>query len=121
MPLSSTLPAGSTVGYAAAWRAKKPTLAAIIGVGWYHGFATENGCDLFRVRECLRGILQNLKRIFFRKTLTVQIGERSYPVIGRVGMVHTTVDVSDGDVKVGDKAIIQINPLVQKGMKILYR
>ena len=115
------LPAGSTVGYAAAWRAKKPTLAAIIGVGWYHGFATENGCDLFRVRDCLRGILQNLKRIFFRKTLSVQIGERSYPVIGRVGMVHTTVDVSDGDVKVGDKAIIQINPLVQKGMKILYR
>ena len=51
----------------------------------------------------------------------MQIGERSYPVIGRVGMVHTTVDVSDGDVKVGDKAIIQINPLVQKGMKILYR
>ena len=115
------LPAGAAVGYGAAWKAKKPTLVAIVGVGWYHGFATENGHDLFRVRDCLRGVLQNLKNLFLRKRLTVQIGERSYPVLGRVGMVHTAVDVSDGDVKLGDKAILQINPLVQKGMKILYR
>ena len=51
----------------------------------------------------------------------MQIGERSFRVIGRVGMVHTCVDVTGADVKIGDHAIIQINPLIQKGMRILYR
>lgn len=115
------LPAGSGVGYGAAWRARQPAMVAILGVGWYHGFGSENGHDLFRVRDCLRAILRSLRDMFSRKALTVQIGGRSYRVIGRIGMVHTTVDVTASDVKVGDHAIIQINPLVQKGMKILYR
>ena len=38
-----------------------------------------------------------------------------------LGMVHTCVDVTGTDVKIGDHAIIQINPLIQKGMRILYR
>ena len=115
------LPAGSSVGYGATWKAKQATMAAIIGVGWFHGFGVESGHDLFRFRDCVRAILSSIRNIFSRKSLTVQIGERSFRVIGRVGMVHTCVDVTGADVKIGDHAIIQINPLIQKGMRILYR
>lgn len=115
------LPAGSTEGYGATWKAKRPTRVAIIGVGWYHGFGTENGHDLFRVRDCLMAILHNLRLLFTGKALYVQIGNHKCRVLGRIGMVHVAVDVTDTEIKVGDRARLSINPLVQKGMKILYR
>ncbi len=115
------LPADSTVGYGAAYKTKRPTQVAVLGVGWYHGFGTENGHDLFRARDCLRAIAHSLRILFTKKALYVELGARRCRVLGRIGMVHTVVDVTDAEVKVGDRAILSINPLVQKGMKILYR
>ncbi len=115
------LPAGSSTGYGAAWTAKRPTQVAILGLGWYHGFGTENGHDLFRARDCIRKMLHYFRILLTGKALYVQIGGKKYRVLGRIGMVHTAVDVTGADVKVGDHAILAINPLVQKGMKILYR
>lgn len=115
------LPAGSTTGYGATWMAKRPTHVAIIGIGWFHGFSTENGHDLFRPQDCVRGIAHYIKLLFKRKYLTVSIGNRDYKVLGRVGMLHIVVDVSGSDVKVGDHAKLAVNPLVQKGMKIIYK
>lgn len=115
------LPAGATTGYGAAWKAKRPTQVAILSVGWYHGFGTENGHDLFRARDCIRAILHYCRILLTGKTLTVQIGENKCKVLGRIGMLHCAVDVTGTDIKVGDHAIVNINPLVQKGMKILYR
>lgn len=115
------LPTGSTEGYGAAWRAKRPSRVAIVGVGWYHGFGTENGHDLFRPRDCIRAILHNIRLLFSGKALYVQINDHKYRVIGRIGMVHCAVDITDTNIKIGDRASIDINPLVQKGMKILYR
>lgn len=115
------LPAGATTGYSAAWKAKRPTQIAILSVGWFHGLGTENGHDLFRARDCVRKILHYCRILLTGKCLTVQIGEHNCKVLGRVGMLHCAVDVTGTDIKVGDHAIININPLVQKGMKILYR
>ena len=42
------LPKGHSCGYGAGWTAKKPTRVAVFSVGWYHGFGTEMGNDLFR-------------------------------------------------------------------------
>lgn len=115
------LSAGATTGYGATWKAKRPTQVAILGVGWFHGLGTENGHDLFRPRDCIRKILQYGRILLTGKALTVQIGENKCKILGRVGMLHCAVDVTGTDVKVGDHAILNINPLVQKGMKILYR
>ena len=115
------LPAGSSTGYGATWKAKRPTRVAILSVGWYHGFGTESGHDLFRARDCIRKIIHYLRILFMGKALTVQIGGRKCRVLGRVGMMHCAVDVTGMDVKVGDHAVVAINPLMQKGMKILYR
>lgn len=115
------LPAGHTTGYGAGWRAKKPTRIAVLPVGWYHGFTVQYGDDLFRTRDCLRQILTNFKRIFFKKRIYVQINGKKCPVLGHVGMLHTVCDVSKISCRPGDTAVLDINPLLVHGMEIKYR
>ena len=115
------LPAGHSTGYGAAWRAKKPTQIAVISVGWYHGFTNEYGHDIFRFRDCLRDALGAVKRMLFKKKIYVSINGKKCPVLGHVGMLHTVVDVTKVNCKLGDKAILQINPLQVRGMEIVYR
>ena len=112
---------GSTVGYGAGWKAKRPTRIAVLSIGWYHGFGNEKGHDLFRIRDCLREILHNLKWIITGRRLCVSVNGKSCHVLGHVGMVNTIVDVTDVDCAIGDRVVLQVNPLQVKGMKILYR
>ena len=116
------LPAGHTCGYGAAWKAKRPTRIAVLSVGWYHGFTTEHGNDIFRFRDCLRTVLGAVKRMIFKKKLYVTINGKRCPVLGHVGMLHTVCDVTSlGGCKLGDKATLEINPLHVRGMEIEYR
>ena len=112
---------GGTTGYGGVWRAKKPTRLAAVPVGWYHGFGVEYGRDSFRFRDCVRGSLSLLKAFLQRKKLTVRIGDHRCPVRGHVGMLHCMVDVTDVDCHAGDPVLIDINPLVQKGMDVVFR
>lgn len=115
------LPKGHEVGYGAGWIARQPTQVAVLDIGWYHGFSLEKGRDLFRIRDCLREIYHNLKYILRGKSLYVSINGKNCKVIGHVGMVHTAVDVTDIDCKIGDRAVLQVNPLMIRGMKVQYR
>lgn len=115
------LPKGHTCGYSAAWKAKAPTRTAVVGVGWYNGFGTERKNDVFRVQDCLRGALGDLKNIFTRKKILVTVNGHKCRVIGHISMVHTIIDVTDIPCSAGDKVIMQINPLLLKGMKVHYR
>ena len=112
---------GATVGYGAGWKAKRPTRIAVLGIGWYQGFGNEKGRDLFRFRDCVREILHNLKWMVKGHRLHVTVGGKTCHVLGHVGMVNTIVDVTDVDCAIGDRVVLQINPLQAKGMKILYR
>ena len=115
------LPAGQTCGYGAGWKAKKPTRTAVFSVGWYHGFGVEMGNDLFRPRDCLRGIWKNLKGLIIRRHLYVTVNGKKCKVLGHIGMLHTVVDVSKINCAVGDKAVFDINPTLLRGMDIEYR
>ena len=115
------LPAGHSTGYGAAWRAKKATQVAVISVGWYHGFTNEYGRDIFRFRDCLRDALGAVKRMIFKKKIYVSINGKKCPVLGHVGMLHTAVDVTKINCKLGDKAILEINPTQIRGMEIEFR
>ena len=42
----------------------------------------------------------------------VMINNTKYPVIGRVGMNHFTVDVSNSDVKINDEVKIDMSPIL---------
>lgn len=115
------LPAGSSTGYGAAWRAKKPTQVAILPVGWYHGFTNEYGHDIFRFRDCLRDALGAVKRMIFKKRITVTVCGKKCSVLGHVGMLHTAVDVTKLKVQPGDKATLDISPLQVRGMEIVFQ
>ena len=115
------IPKGHTVGYGAGFKARQQTRIAIIGIGWYNGFAAERQNDLYRIRDCLRGLLHNLKRIFIPYRIIVTVNGHKCRVLGHVGMVHAVVDVTDIECAVGDKVQAQVNPLTVKGLKIQYR
>lgn len=115
------LPKGHSCGYGAGWTAKKPTRVAIFSVGWYHGFGTEMGNDLFRFRDCLRGVLRNLRQMIFKKHIYVTVNGKKCRVIGHIGMLHTCVDVTNIPCAVGDPAVFDLKPLLRKGIPVVYR
>ena len=115
------LPKGHSCGYGAGWTAKKPTRVAVFSVGWYHGFGVEMGNDLFRFRDCLRGVLRNLKQMVFKKHIYVTVNGKKCRVLGHIGMLHTCVDVTKLPCAVGDTAVFDIKPLLLKGIEVVYR
>ena len=115
------LPKGHTCGYGAAWKARKPTRVAVLSVGWYHGFGCEMANDIFRPRDCLRKILSGFKGLFLRKAIYVTVNGKRCRVLGHSGMLHTVCDVTDVKCSLGDKAVLNINPLMLKGMDVVWR
>lgn len=116
-----TLPTGHTTGYGALWRAKRDTPVAILPVGWYHGFNVSCKPDMSRAADCLRSGLSAVKQLLHRRRVTVEINGKRCPVVGAIGMLHVAVDVSGVPCKLGDPAIMQINPLHVKGIPVRFR
>lgn len=104
------LPKGATFGYDSAYVAPHPVRIAILPVGWFHGFSMTNDVDTFRFRDRLGRLLHSLKGFFFPRRLTVTVGGQKCPVLGRVGMCHTVIDVTKAAVSGGEEAELAINP-----------
>ena len=112
---------GDTCGYGAAWHARRTTRVAVINLGYYNGFGTEKGRDLFRVRDCIRGIFSNLKAMLTHRAIYVTVAGTRCRVLGHIGMVHTCIDVTDITCACGDTVTLEINPLLVKDLEVEYR
>ena len=55
--------------------------------------------------------LRDVKRALLKKKLEVVINNKRYPVIGKIGMYHITIDITGSDIKIGDELYLDINPL----------
>mgnify|MGYP001278466216 CR=1 FL=1 len=78
------VPAGTTIGYGRTWAAPRDTFVATIPAGYADGF----------------------NRLFSNRG-RVLIGGRSYPVVGRVCMDQSMVDLGEEtDVSVGDEVVL---------------
>lgn len=115
------LPKGHTIGYGAAYKTKKVTRVAVISIGYYHGFGMEKGRDLFRWRDAVRGCLSLIKSALTGKALYVRIGDKKMRVLGHVGMLHAVIDVTDITCNLGDRVVLELNPLHAKGLEVAYR
>lgn len=115
------IPQGQSTGYGAGWTARRDTQAAIVSVGYYHGFGVERGNDLFRFRDGVRGILHWIRAVLQKKTIRVTVAGQSCPVIGHIGMLHTAIDVTDIACSPGDTVVLDINPLLLKDMQVVFR
>jgi alanine racemase len=86
-----TIEPGESVGYGAAWRAKRVTELAVVSVGYADGlFRSASGTDL-------------------RSGADVSIGGQLCPVVGRISMDLLTVDVTGVDPRLtGRGALVNI-------------
>lgn len=105
------LPKGFNVGYSNIYKTKRKMKVAIIPVGHSDGFNVTSDKDMFRKRDKLRYLNTSIKSFFKKQALRVKINGKSYNIIGRLGMYHCTVDIELDEIKVGDKAIFNVNPL----------
>ncbi len=79
--------AGEGVSYGYTWRATTDTRVAVIGLGYADGFDRALGDHV-----------------------SVRIGDRTFPVVGRVAMNAMTIDVGDADVRAGDEVVLWGDP-----------
>ena len=70
-----------------------------------------NRQDMFRFVDRLRELSHAIKNLLKKRTLTVSINNKRYNVIGKSGMYHLAIDVTNSDIKVNDEVIIDVSPL----------
>lgn len=107
---------GYNIGYSNAFTTKNKTKVAIIPCGYADGFNVKEQRDMFRKRDKLRYIVRDIKDSFKDKSLYVEIKTNSKEytkckVLGRVGMYHITVDITEKDVKIGDEVKLNVSPI----------
>ncbi len=107
---------GMSTGYGCAWKANRPTKLAILPIGWYHGFCTQHNSCCSQFRSCLARCLCLVASFLRHQRCWVKVNGKNCPVCGRVGMLHTAVDVTDIPCQIGDPVILEINPILQKGL-----
>ncbi len=114
-----TLPAGYHVGYANTYTTKREAKIAVVPIGYKDGFGVEKSRDTFRFMDILRYMYQDFRSL--GKKITVSINGRAYPLIGRVSMYNIILDITGSDVKIGDIAEVNANPiLVSRDVERIY-
>lgn len=109
-----TLPKGCTVGYGAEFKTSRVTRTAVVAVGYADGYTMVAEGPVYR-----QGLVKLAARKF-RRHLQMEIRGQSAPVIGRVAMQMTVLDVTDvPNVQPGDEVTvpamrIPTNPLIPR-------
>lgn len=104
-------PKGHRVGTEHGLITKKPTKIAVLSVGYYHGFGVDRHISEYSFLELFRR---------YRRPLHVRIKDQRARVLGRVGLLHTIIDVTDIECAVGDSVILDVDPVNVKGLPIMY-
>lgn len=106
------MPKGYTISYGNTYKLKKDTLVAIIPVGYVDGLNKDKLRDDFSFKNNIISVLMEIKKVFKRQYIKVKIKDNNYKVIGRLGMYHSIIDISNSNnLKVGDEVELNITPL----------
>lgn len=94
---------GDAVGYGRDFVAKEDMVVAAAPVGYAEGFGVEPNARPETMRKAFQSMSKNIGKIALgRQGKGFHWGEEFLPVVGRVSMQITTVDVTGKDIKVGD-------------------
>lgn len=88
-----TLPKNHFIGYSNTFKTKTETKIGIVPVGYLDGFMVAKKNDCFRFNDILREIFNTLKT-FNKKTL-VKVGDKTVPVLGKIGTNNITIDLTN--------------------------
>lgn len=106
-----TLPKGYNIGYLNCYKTKKETKIAIIQVGYMDGYNITVKTDMFRTVDKLRDLSHSIKNLLKKKNFKVTIKNKKYNVIGKIGMYHMAIDITNSDIKVNELVYLDVNPL----------
>ena len=106
-----TVPKGYNIGYLNSYKTKKETKIAIIQVGYMDGYNITLKTDMFRFVDKLRGLSHSIKNFLKKNNFKVKINNKKYNVIGKVGMYHMAIDITNSNVKINDFVYLDVNPL----------
>ncbi|MCI8277041.1 MAG: alanine racemase [Clostridia bacterium] len=107
------LPKGYNISYGKTYKTKRETKIAIIPVGYMDGFNKGRFRDDYSLKNNLIAVGMEIKRIFKDNSLKVIINGKKYKVIGKLGMYHAIIDITDSkDINTNDEVLIpSIAPL----------
>lgn len=107
-----TVPKGYNISYGNTYKTKKESKLAIIPVGYMDGFNKEAKRDNFKFSNNIIAVLMEVKKLFKDNRLEAKINGKTYKIIGRLGMYHSIIDITDSeDIKIGDTVILNMTPL----------
>ena len=101
---------GEHIGYQGDVSLKRDSSLAVVRIG--------TGCGIGLIqRDAVNYNLGYVIKNFFRKinevpVMCVWINGRKSPVIGRIGVSHMTVDITEIPAKEGDTVKVKVNPLL---------
>ena len=105
------VPKGYNIGYSNSFTTQKETKIAIVPCGYADGFNVKVDRDMFRAIDKLRYVIRDIKDAFKNKKLYVTINGEKCEVLGRLGMYHVSVDVSNRQVKLNDEVHFDVSPM----------
>ncbi len=116
-----TVRKGDSIGYGGIWTAGRDSRIAVLDAGYFEGINTEIGREMFTVPDHLRAALSPIKRMIRGGGLYATVNGKRVPVVGRVAMQQTMLDVTDIACSVHDLAVLPCNPLLVRNVKVEYR
>lgn len=106
------LPAKYNVGYSNSYKTKKTTEVAIVPCGYADGFNVKVDRDMFRTIDKLRYIVRDIKDASKKQQIYVTINGEKCKVLGRLGMFHVSVDITNKAVKINDEVRFEVSPML---------
>ena len=81
------VPPKFNISYLNSYKTKKETKIAVIPIGYFEGYHIIQNTDMFRLIDKLRRAFREIKSIFKKRKLTVEINNKRYNIIGTIRYV----------------------------------
>lgn len=101
---------GEEIGYDGRRKLRRDTVVGVVTSGYSDGIFI-GGRD--GEESVIFQLLRNCRRFVFRRNngKYVEINDQKVPVLGKIGVGHLLLDLTDGDYLIGDTVKIYVNPL----------
>ncbi len=97
------LAAGQSVGYGRDFTAAKPMRIAILPIGYGDGFGADINARPITINSAIRTMARSVGKVALNKGMRgVYFGNIFLPVVGRIAMQATAIDITGTEIALGD-------------------